>query len=388
MDSAGDLFGVAFQGGPKGYGTVFEIVHNTNTIVTLATFNGTNGMGPRGNLLLQGGNIFGTTTGGGAFKKGTVFELTPAGTASTLTTLASFSGTNGSYPFAGLIADSAGNLYGTSIGANLTGYASTVFELTPAGSTSTLTTLATFKATDQPIGTLAFDLSGNIFGTTFSGGTHNDGSLFEVSATSHALTTLVSFSGTNGLHPSGSLLSDAQGNLIGLTADGGSNGDGSLFMFSPSSSTLTTLATFNGTNGQRPVGDLIFDSAGNIFGSTAIGGANGVGTVFERPAGTSNTITTLYSFKANSSGFNPTGYLVMDANQNIWGETFSGGPSNYGVVFELLNNVAAIPAPPPWPRNCNWSSRSSPPPPLLANPSCWSSNWKMPKATSSIQTAN
>lgn len=347
MDSAGDLFGVAFQGGAKGYGTVFEIVHNTSTIITLAAFNGTNGMGPRGNLLIQGGNIFGTTVGGGAFGKGTVFELTPAGTASTLTTLASFNGTNGSYPFAGLIADGSGNLFGTSMGAKLTGYASTVFELTPAGTASTLTTLATFKNTDQPTGTLAIDSSGNIFGTTFAGGTHSDGSIFEVFASSHAMTTLFSFNGTNGARPDGSLLLDSQGNLTGLTAEGGANSDGTLFKFFASSSTLTTLATFNGTNGQRPLGDLLVDGAGNIFGVTAIGGANSVGTVFERPAGTANTLTTLYSFKANSTGFNPTGFLVMDSNLDLLGATFSGGTSNYGTIFKLLNNTVFAQPPAP-----------------------------------------
>jgi uncharacterized repeat protein (TIGR03803 family) len=353
MDAAGNLFGVTAMGGAKGYGTVFEIAAGSGTITTLASFTGhttaapNGGIGPRGNLVLDQGNLYGTTVGGGASGKGTIFEVAniAAGTASSITTVASFDGANGSFPFAGLVVDAAGNFFGTSLGSSRAGYHSTVWER--AAGSSAITALATFKSTDLLEGALATDSSGNIFGTTARGGTNKLGSVFEISGTAHTLTTLVSFTNTNGATPSGTLLLDSQHNLIGTTAYGGASGDGTIFEVpATASSTIRTLATFTGANGEHPLGTLILDGAGNLFGVTAAGGTKGYGTVFERAAGTANTITTLCSFTGASTGVNPTGPLVLDAQGNLWGATYLGGAHshNAGTVFELSPVVVGLAA--------------------------------------------
>ena len=347
MDGAGNLFGVTAQGGAKGYGTVFKIATGSGTITTLASFTGKNGIGisPRGSLVLDAqGNLFGTTVGGGAFGKGTIFEVA-AGTASTITTVASFDGVNGSDPFGGLVVDAAGNFFGTSLGSSQAGFHSSVWEL--AAGAGSITLLATFKPQNYLTGALAIDSSGNIFGTTARGGTKSLGSVFELSGTAHTLTTLASFTGANGSAPTGTLLLDAQHDLIGTTANGGGSGDGTIFEIpATASSTIHTLATFTGSNGAHPLGTLIEDGVGNIFGVAAAGGSKGYGTVFERAAGTANTLTTLFSFTGESTGANPSGPLVLDAQGNFWGATFLGGAQshNAGTVFELSPAVAGMAA--------------------------------------------
>ena len=222
----------------------------------------------------------------------------------TLTTLASFNGTNGAFPERGLVLDAHGNLFGTVPfgGANGQG---AVYEL--AAGSRTITTLASFNGTngDRPESDLVLDAHGNLFGTTQFGGANGQGTVFKLAAGSNTITTLASFHGTNGDQPTGSLVRDAHGNLFGATAFGGANGQGTVFKLAAGSNTITTLASFNGTNGDRPTGGLVRDAHGNLFGATAFGGANGQGTVYELAAG-SRTITTLASFNgANGAGAFP-----------------------------------------------------------------------------------
>jgi len=367
LDGAGYLFGVTATGGAKGYGTVFKIDTHTNQLTTLASFPGpavaspNGGISPKGNLVIDNGNLYGTTVGGGEFGKGTVFEvagIATAGTGSTITTVASFDGVNGSYPFMGLVVDTSGNFFGTSLGSSKKGFASTVWELPKDG--DTITALVTFKSTDQLAGDLATDATGklavdsshNIFGTTARGGAKGLGSVFQISLTSftgtqHTFSTLASFdntkSNTYGVDPTGTLLRQSDGSLVGTTASGGSSGDGTIFAAVPgtgSTYSIVTKAPFKGTSasGIHPLGTLIMDN-GNLFGVTATGGSKGYGTVFELAAGTASTITTLHPFTTISNGVNPTGPLVLDAQGNFWGATYLGGAKshNSGTIFELQN---------------------------------------------------
>ena len=336
MAPNGDMYGLSAIGGPKGYGTIFKVVAGTNVITTVAVFNSTNGASPRGNMVFDAsGNLYGTTSAGGTKGKGTVFEL-PAGS-TTITTLVSFTGKDGSFPFAGLVIDGSGNLFGTTGGQlNSSTNKATVFEV-QAG-THTLVTIATLGESARPTGTLVVDSGGNIFGTTSKGGKDSRGTVFEIAAGSSKVTTLASFNGTNGGAPDGSLLMDSQGNLIGLTGNGGgiTNAAGTLFKLTPNgtASTITTLAVFTGGNGNRPLGTLIMDGGGNIFGVTSQGGGNAEGAAFELEAGAS-TITKLFGFKGQKTGVNPTGTLVMDGSGNLFGGTFGGGKEEVGTLFEL-----------------------------------------------------
>ncbi len=181
----------------------------------------------------------------------------------TLTRLGSFTGANGLYPAAGLTMDAQGNLYGTTANGGISG-GGTVFEV--AVTTHALTTLANFNIAigEHPTNGLAVDAQSNLYGTTSQAGPNGFGSAFKIAAGSHTLTTLANFSAN--LFPSvpdrGYVVVDAQGNLYGTTL-GGPSGGGTVYEIAAGSHTLTTLATFNGANGSGPSG-LTLDAQGNL----------------------------------------------------------------------------------------------------------------------------
>jgi hypothetical protein len=365
-DANGNLFGTTRSGGANNVGTVFEIVKTgagySSTPITLVNFDGSNGANPFDSLIADAsGNLFGTTYLGGANNAGTVFEIvkTGAGYSSTPTTLVNFDTTNGLKPQSSLIADANGNLFGTTAGEpfvfpNPT--AGTVFEIvkTGAGYSSTPTTLVNFDFTNgaSPTGSLIADANGNLFGTT-SGGGYGAGTVFEIVKTgagySSTPTTLVNFNITYGASPIGSLIADANGNLFGTTYVGGTYGAGTVFEIVKTgagySSTPINLVNFDTTNGANPTGSLIADANGNLFGTTY----GGTGTVFEivkTAAGYSSTPITLVNFN-NANGANPYGDLLADANGNLFGTTSGGGTNAAGTVFEITGSGFGLVVPPP-----------------------------------------
>jgi uncharacterized repeat protein (TIGR03803 family) len=338
-------------------------------LTTLVSFNGTNGANPDGGLIFDAnGNLLGTTAlsdiGLSNPGHGTVFEIVKTGAntyASIPTTLVDFNGTSGALPQGSLIADANGDLFGTTSGGG-NGLIGTVFEIVKTGNTyaSIPTTLVDFRgASASPFGSLIFDANGDLFGTTEAGGANGDGTVFEIVKTgantyASTPTTLVDFNGTNGDAPHGDLIFDANGDLFGTTSGGGANNDGTVFEIVKTgantyASTPTTLVDFNGTNGDTPYGSLIADANGDLFGTTAKGGANGFGTVFEIVKTGANTYastpTTLVSFKGANGAF-PEGNLIFDANGDLFGTTSGGGANNDGTVFEIVktgNTYASTP---------------------------------------------
>ena len=322
-------------------------------LTNLANFNRTDGSDPVAGLTADAaGNLFGTTTGGGTFDYGTVFEIaqTAAGYASTPATLVSFNGVNGSDP-RGLVIDAAGNIFGTTAGGGTTGRAAdygTVFEIanTGTGYANSPTTLAVFDASTgllPGLSDLTIDAAGNLLGTTSNGGTSNIGTVFEIARTStgyaSAPTTLVSFNGANGANPVGGLVADAAGNLFGVTA-------GTVFQIARTSTgyadTAITLASFEGTDLGGPHAGLAIDSAGDLFGTTFSGGVNGRGTVFElakTDTGYANIPLVLVSFDGQNGG-GPSGELVVDSAGDLFGTTSIGGaPAHTGTVFEVAKTA-------------------------------------------------
>jgi uncharacterized repeat protein (TIGR03803 family) len=257
MGNDGNFYGTTFYGGSTnfkgGYGTVFRVTTN-GTLTMLVPFNGTNGSHPLGTLTLgSDGNFYGTTESGGDNDRGTIFQMTTNGT---LTTLVSFNWTNGAEPSAGLTLGNDGNFYGTTSdgGSNDLG---TVFQVTTNGA---LTTLVSFNFTNgaSPVAALTLGNDGNFYGTTEEGGSYTNlnngdggGTIFRVT-TNGVLTTLISFNGTNGLLPEAALTLGSDGNFYGTTACGGGNGggdgDGTIFRLSfspvvpPTQPTQPTLA--------------------------------------------------------------------------------------------------------------------------------------------------
>ena len=305
-----------------------------------------NGVLPYGGLIMDpSGNLYGTTNGGGAHSKGIVFEITPGGTFSVLW---SFGGTgDGANPEGDLIIDSSGNLYGTTTNGGAHGDG-TVFELSP-GSSWSETILYSFGAVthdgNTPYGRLMFDSSGNIYGTCNSGGTGAYGTVFKLSlsGSTWSETTLHNFGGgsSDGASPYGGLVMDVGGNLYGTTQGGGSNNDGVVFTIA--SGTFAVIHSFtNSPDGRFPYGGLVIDSSGNLYGTTTTGGTAGNGMVFELVlSGGSWTESVYYSFASSQDGANPYGTLIMDGEGNLWGTTAAGGKTiggvghNSGTVFEI-----------------------------------------------------
>jgi uncharacterized repeat protein (TIGR03803 family) len=320
----------------------------------LVSFNANNGNGPYGGLISDvAGNLYGTTTGGGIHSAGTVFELMPkTGGGWSLKLLHSFNdnGVDGITPYTRLVFDSAGNLYGTTNngGSNNVG---TVFQLTPTTSGSwNETILHSFENNEvdgtYPYGGLILDSSGNLYGTTAGGGVDFNGTVFELTPGKTGdwmETVLHNFDFSDGISPYAGLIFDASGNLYGATYAGGSYGYGTVFELTPQGSgewNETTIFNFNGQNatGDAPYATLIFDSTGNLYGTTVFGGTYDSGMVFELTpqSGGEWTETIVHSFEpSNWDGGNPYGGLIMDAAGNLYGTTNQGGRFNYGTVFKL-----------------------------------------------------
>jgi hypothetical protein len=366
MDSSGNLFGTTSAGGSIGNtGTVFELVKSSDGSYSQAKIlhsfiGGTDGSTPYAQLIMDSnGNLFGTTiAGGGNNNAGTVFELVKSGDGSysQATILYSFTGgADGNHPFAGLVMDSGGNLFGTTLSAG-SGGEGTVFELVKSGdgSYARATILHSFGGGmdgARPYAGLAMDGSGNLFGTTSSGGgSSNWGTVFELVKNGDGSysqpTILYSFSGgTDGGRPFGNLIVDSRGNLFGTTDPGGNNNSNAGTVFElvkngdGSYSQLKTLHAFSGeADGAYPYAGLHMDSSGNLFGTASAGGGDNEGTVFElvrNGDGSYSQMTTLYSFNV-TDGAAPTGVLSMDGSGKLFGTTnFGGDNGGAGTVFTI-----------------------------------------------------
>jgi uncharacterized repeat protein (TIGR03803 family) len=312
---------------------------------------GPDGSNPFANVILDAkGNLYGTTTIDGAYGYGAVFKVSPTGNERVLH---SFTGTggDGANPLSPLVRDSAGNLYGTTQNGGTFGGAcgalgcGTVFKVSPTGTETVL-----YRFTGSPDGQLPYqgvvrDSAGNLYGTTFQGGANGYGTVFELDASGtetvlHDFNPNINFDGAMPL--GGSLLRDSAGDLYGTTLIGGTFFGGTAFKLDTGGN-VTILHSFAFTTsgeGTEPYGSLIRDTAGNLYGVTEFGGdlscfsGQGCGVVFKLDA--SNNETILYNFTGTSGdGANPGGGLLLDRAGNLYGTTYSGGSSFYGTVFKL-----------------------------------------------------
>jgi len=353
------LCGAVFEIKQTSTGWQYHIVHN---------FRGPNhdGESPIGPLLFDNvGNLYGTTSAvnsTGCFTRhtdcGTVFKLSPTSKGGwEETILYRFTGrADGAWPAGNLVLDSAGNLYGYTLGGGngkrCSQVCGVVYELSPGASGWTEAVLHTFTGGRDgytPRG-LTLDTSGNLLGVAESGGTANSnceagcGTVFKLTpaAGGWSLSVIYSFSGgSDGGYPISPLVFDTQGNLFGTTLLGGSvqcpNECGTVFELSPNGSgwNFSDVYSFSGPDGADPQG-ILFDSAGNLFGAASGGKTTcGCGVLFELVPGSGNwTETVLYTFNGKSDGQFPNP-VIQDGAGHLFGTTANGGSDNFGTIFKF-----------------------------------------------------
>lgn len=329
LDSTGDVFGTTVNGGPSGAGTIFKLDPDSNGSLVY-TFSGAgDGGNPIANLFLDAnGNLYGTTQAGGSYNQGLVFEISPTGVETVLHVFGARK--DGDVPGAGLIQDSAGNLFGTTIlgGRSNRGC---IFKI---DSSAHETVLHSFRLDGAyPHGGVIEDSAGNLYTTTY--GTSSTWGTVVMLSPAGVSTVLHKFTGKNdGGSPRAGLIMDSTGILYGTTVYGGTHRAGTAFKVDPVTGQETVLHSFSGAaDGGDPYGGLTRDSLGNLYGTTYYGGEFGYGTIFKLdPAGNE---TVLYSFTGGSDGLGPMAGLVQDAAGNLYGTTVYGGSQGAGVVFKL-----------------------------------------------------
>jgi uncharacterized repeat protein (TIGR03803 family) len=330
QDFAGNLYGAASGGGPAGVGLIFKLDPHGHETVLYNFTGGADGAYP--NAVIQDllGNLYGTTSGGGgAAGAGVVFKLDRRGRE---TTLYSFTGgSDGGYPYAVVVEDWAGNLYGTASSGGATNQG-VVFKVDQRGNETVLHSFAGGADGAYPYGSLIIDFAGNLYGDASYAGTANAGVVFKVDQRGNETVTYT-FPGTDGSNPVGGVIQDASGNFYGTTAGGGPVNQGVIFKVDTAGHE-TLLYTFTGgADGGDPNAGLVQDSSGNFYGTAVAGGAAGTGVVFKLDA--SGHYSVVYNFTGGADGGYPYSNLLMDAAGNMYGTTYGGGASGKGTIYEL-----------------------------------------------------
>jgi uncharacterized repeat protein (TIGR03803 family) len=350
LDAEGNLYGTTMIDGAYSYGTVFKITPQGKETV-LHSFKGTGGDGatPVAPVVMDAaGNLYGTTEYGGIFGNGCggngcgiVFKIDAAGKETVLHQFTGIPGLDGMNPEQGLVLDSKGNLYGTTfqggtydVSGNSYGI---VFKITPAGKE---TILHSFNPTAPPFddggwplgGSLVRDSAGNLYGTTYIGGLGSIGTVFKLRPNRQINILHSFFGGDDGMYAYGSLVRDPSGNLYGVTYFGGVFEGGTAFKVD-SNDNETIVHSFGGTgDGVPPGAGLAMDRAGNLYGTTTEGGRSFFGTVFKLdPTGKE---TVLHTF-LGKQGDGPDWGVIRDSKGNLYGTTQYGGAYGGGVVFKL-----------------------------------------------------
>jgi uncharacterized repeat protein (TIGR03803 family) len=341
IDPAGNIYGTTYKGGILNAGTVYKIDTSGNESVVYSFTGGGNGGLPYGGVILDpSGNLYGTTTSGGVKNAGVIFKIDTAGNE---TVLHSFDGkSDGSGPHGTLTFDPSGNLWGTATYGGSKG-AGTVFDLSAAGQFSVFYTFP--SGNDRlPIAGVILDAEGNLYGT--AEGERRDyfpGLAFKLDSAGSA-TVLHAFKKGDkkgGFTPTGGLVFDSSGNLYGTTAGGGTGGfaGGGIVFEVDASGQYSVLYNFYGVHGRTPEAALTVDPAGNLYGTTMFGGAGAAGEVFE--LSTAGDLFIVHSFGGPDGG-NPAGSVAFDSSGNLYGTTLYGGTGN-GVVFKISNVAAPRP---------------------------------------------
>jgi uncharacterized repeat protein (TIGR03803 family) len=351
-DSAGNLYGTNLIGGTAGgcfelgCGVVYKLDTTGHYTVLYAFTGGADGGAPYAGLIRDSaGNLYGTTSLGGTSGAGVVYKLDAAGR---YVVLYSFTGgADGGVPHAGVIRDAAGNFYGTTSAGGqqaIEGGSGVVYMLDTAGHETVLYAFCSlYPCTDgaDPYAGVIRDSAGNLYGTTRSGGTAGCGVVYKLDTTGHYAVLYNFTGGPDGAMPQGGVIRDATGNLFGTTMAGGSysgscylQGCGVVFKLDTLGHQTVLHSFTGGADGSTPYASLTGDTLLNLYGTTALGGAVGAGVVFKLDASGQQTV--LYSFPGGNDGNDPeAGVTGCGSTANLYGTTYRGGVWNAGVVYRL-----------------------------------------------------
>jgi uncharacterized repeat protein (TIGR03803 family) len=325
------FYGVTASGGDAGWGAFFSMAA-AGPVNGLASFNSAGGISPHTALTLgPDGNFYGATYAGGPGDDGTVFRIT---TNNVFTRLATFGGTNGYEPLAPLVVGPDNLLYGSTFydAANNSG---TLFSISTNGVFKTRFVFSYSITGAWPQGGLAVGPDSQLYGTTSSGGTNGDGTIFRLS-TNGLFTSLFSFGGTNGNAPKGTLLWCADGFAYGTTYAGGTNGNGTIFRIN-TNGLFNTVATFVVTNGYQPLSGLTLGADGALYGST-FNGPSGYSIIYRV---TTNGVLSIANSEANFPGSVQRAGLTPGPDQQLYTVTINGGANNVGTLVNLNTNGTA-----------------------------------------------
>ncbi len=344
MDATGNLYGTASVGGSSGAGAIVRFTESGQETVLYSFAGGTDGATPEASLLMDSsGNLYGTTSAGGAHGFGTVFKLTASGQE---TVLYSFAGGNadGANPQANLVADNSGNLYGTTYAGGAYG-GGIVFRVNKKNQETVLYSFGSGTDGANPVAGVTLGPGGELYGTTSAGGTDTYGTVFQLIP---AVATgskygkeiiLHNFTHQNdGDVPYAGLIFDHAGNLYGAATGGGANSGGTIFELTPSASgwNFNVLYGLVGWDISGAFQNLFLDASGNIWATTHCDGTYQAGTVYEltNSGGTWN-YNPMYVFTGGTDGLFSYSNLVLDKQGNLYGTTRGGGSGGYGVVFKI-----------------------------------------------------
>jgi uncharacterized repeat protein (TIGR03803 family) len=329
-DSAGSLYGTTTYGGASNAGVVYKVSASGHQTVLYSFTGAADGANPYGGLAADSaGNLYGTTSRGGTSGVGLIFKI---GSSGQETVLHSFAGSDGSYPWSTLIRDSAGNLYGTAATGGTGGWG-VAFKLDAAGNETTLYNFTGGADGGFPMGALARDSAGNLYGATELGGTSGAGVVFKIGSSGHETVLYTFTGGADGRGPMGGVIRDQTGNLYGTAQGGGATAAGVIFEV-PAAGNESTLYSFTGqSDGNGPEAGLTRDTAGNLYGTTYNGGAASAGVVFKLD--TEGHETVLYNFTDGADGGHPMAGVILDSGDNLYGTTYAGGAIAAGAVYKL-----------------------------------------------------
>lgn len=330
----GYFYGMAYNGGTNGYGTIFKMSATGSSYTVLRHFNSTDGSYPYGNLIqATDGALYGMTCNGGTTGRGVIFKITTTGTYTILRNLNS--ATDGQYPYGSLLQAKDGYLYGLTYQGG-SEYGGTIFKMNLSGTTfKVLKNLYSSTTGSNPQGHLIEAKDGYLYGMTYYspyGPSSTAGEVFKIS-TAGSFTIVRKFTeATDGSYPRGSLVQGTDGYLYGMTQYGGKNLLGTAFKMT-TSGTLTVLNHFNNdVNGTSPQDNLAIGKDSAYFGVTTTGGLYDNGTIFKTCGGVT---TILRSFNRSADGGNPIGGLMRAKDGNLYGTTSYGGKNNAGTIFKI-----------------------------------------------------